>query len=184
MEDANGRGRLEELEIVITEFQDQLFRFAFFRTGSYSDSQDIVQDVFIKFFRDNKDLNSIRNIRYYLFRSIANACIDCQRKNRRLKFEELNMAKIPHNLNENDASHQLMLVEEYRRIEGLISTLPSEQAETIRLRVLDDLSFTDIAEIQDIPVTTVKSRFKYGIDKLKKSLKINGGKLWTVMNVN
>lgn len=170
MEDVNGRGRLSELEIVITEFQDQLFRFAFFRTGSFVDAQDIVQEVFIKLYRDNENLNIIRNIRYYLFRSIANACIDYQRKNRKLKFEELDMAKIPHSFDEKDASQKLMLVEEYRRIEGLLSVLSREQADTVRLRVLDDLSFNDIAEIQDIPVTTVKSRFKYGIDKLKSKV--------------
>lgn len=170
MEDANGRGRLRELEEVITEFQEQLFRFAYFRTGCYADSQDIVQEVFIKFYNENKHLASIRNIRYYLFRSIANACIDYQRKNKRLKFDTLEKANIPHNLNEKDASHEMILTEEYNRIEELLSRLPVEQAESIRLRVLDDLSFTDIAEIQDIPVTTVKSRFKYGIDKLKSKV--------------
>jgi RNA polymerase sigma-70 factor (ECF subfamily) len=170
MEDANGRGGLRELEIMITEFQDQLFRFAFFRTGSYSDGQDIVQEVFIKLYRDNKNLNAIRNIRYYLFRSVANACIDYQRKNRKTKFVTLEMEKVRQITDERDAAHQMLLAEEYQRIEDKLSTLPFEQAETIRMRVLDDLSFTDIAEIQDIPVTTVKSRFKYGIDKLKSKV--------------
>jgi RNA polymerase sigma-70 factor (ECF subfamily) len=170
MEDANGRSRLRELEKVITEFQDQLFRFAFFRTGCYADSQDIVQEVFIKLYNDNEHLASINNIRYYLFKSIANACIDYQRKIKRLKLDTLDGANIPHNLDEKDASHELILTEEYNRIEDLLSKLPAEQAETIRFRVLDDLSFTDIAEIKDLPVTTVKSRFKYGIDKLKSKV--------------
>lgn len=60
--------------------------------------------------------------------------------------------------------------EEYHRIEALLQKLPEEQAETIRLRVLDDLSFTDIATILNIPVSTTKSRFKYGIDKLKSKV--------------
>lgn len=184
MEDANGRGKLKELEKVITEFQDQLFRFAFFRTGCFADSQDIVQEVFIKLYKENGHLASINNIKFYLFRSIANACIDYQRKSKRLKFDSLEKAIIPYNLNAKDASHELLLVEEYSRIEGLLKKLPEEQAETIRLRVLEDLSFADIAIVLNIPVTTVKSQFKYGIEKLKKSLKINGGKLWTAINVN
>ena len=184
MEDANGRGKLKELENVVTEFQDQLFRFAFFRTGCYADSQDIVQEVFIKLYKENGHLASIHNIRFYLFRSIANACIDYQRKTKRLKFDSLDKAIIPRNLNAKDASHELLQIEEYDRIEGLLHKLPVEQAETIRLRILDNLSFKEIADTLNIPVTTVKSRFKYGIDKLKKSLKINGGKLWTAINVN
>lgn len=184
MENANGRSKMEELENVITEFQDQLFRFAFFRTGCLADSQDIVQEVFMKLYKENSNLTSVCNMRFYLFRSIANACIDYQRKIRKLKFDTLDKVMIPHDLNEKDASHELILKEEYRRIEELLHKLPVDQAETIRMRVLDELSFTEIATVLGVPVTTVKSRFKYGIDKLKQSLKINGGKLWTVMNVN
>ena len=36
MGEVNYRNKLKELEIVITEYQDQLFRFAFFRTGSFA----------------------------------------------------------------------------------------------------------------------------------------------------
>ena len=50
MEETYSQNIFDELEKVITEFQDQLFRFAFFRTGSLADSQDIVQDVFVIFF--------------------------------------------------------------------------------------------------------------------------------------
>ena len=170
MEDANGRSRLRELEDVITEFQDQLFRFAFFRTGCLADSQDIVQEVFIKLYNDQKDLASVHNIRYYLFRSIANACTDYQRKNKKSKFERIDRVNIPNDLNERDSSFKLELLEEYTRIENLLSRLPDEQAETIRLRVLDDLSFKEIVAIREVSVTTVKSRFKYGIDKLKSKI--------------
>jgi len=170
MEDANGRGRFKELEKVITEYQDQLFRFAFFRTGCLADSQDIVQEVFVKFWREQTTLSSVRNFRFYLFRSISNACIDYRRRNKRLKFDRLEQNKIPSGLNEKDASENLVLKEEYSRIEAFLIKLPSEQAEIIRLRILDDLSFPEIAEILSIPVTTVKSRFKYGIDKLKSKV--------------
>ncbi len=170
MEDANGRSKLKELENVITEFQDQLFRFAFYRTGCFAESQDIVQEVFVKLYNENGRLATICNIRLYLFKSIANACIDYQRKNEKSKFETLDKAIIPNNINEKDASHEMVQREEYHRIEALLQKLPEEQAETIRLRVLDDLSFTDIATILNIPVSTTKSRFKYGIDKLKSKV--------------
>lgn len=170
MENANGRSKLRELEKVITEYQDQLFRFAFFRIGCLADSQDIVQEVFIKFYKDHSDLTSVQNIRFYLFRSIANACIDYQRKGKKNKFIAIDRVTIPSDLNEKDSSSELVLREEYLRIDNLLSGLPDEQAETIRLRVLDDMSFADIAVIRDIPVTTIKSRFKYGIDKLKSKL--------------
>jgi RNA polymerase sigma-70 factor, ECF subfamily len=169
MEKSTGRNRLKEFENVITEFQEQLYRFAFFRTGSLADAQDIVQDVFIKLYQLNGQLSSVNNIRYYLFRSISNACIDYHRKNKKYQFETLEQAKISENVQEEN-SQQLLLAEEYKRLGDLLKDLPDEQAETIRLHIWDEMSFADIAGFMEVPVTTVKSRFKYGIDKLKSKI--------------
>lgn len=167
MEVNNSGNRFNEFEKLITEFQDQLFRFAFFRTGSLADSQDIVQDVFVKFYKNQKHSSNIRNIKHYLFRSISNACIDHQKKVKKNLFESIEKTNGSTFLQEKDASQHLLLTEEYQRIEKLLQNIPDEQAETIRLRVLDELSFIEIADFLEIPVTTAKSRFKYGIDKLK-----------------
>lgn len=167
MKVANGRSKLDELENVITVFQDQLFRFAFFRTGCFADSQDIVQEVFIKLYNDHKCLTSVNNLKQYLFRSVSNACIDYHRKNKKQLFDPIEKAMLHFNGHEKEASASLIQVEEYNRLEQLLNGLPHEQSEIIRLRIFDNLSFVEIAEMQELPVTTVKSRFKYGIDKLK-----------------
>ena len=167
MEIANGRSKLDELERVIEEYQDQLFRHAFVRTGSYADSQDIVQDVFIKLYYDNGNLSSIKNIKHYLYRSISNACIDFHRKSGKQKFEPIETAILPSQMNEKEASEILIQREESKRLEELLKILSKEQSEVIRLRIFDNLGFVEIASILEIPVTTIKSRFKYGIDKLK-----------------
>ncbi len=170
MEVASGHSKLKELENVITEFQDQLFRFAFFRTGSFDDSQDIVQEVFIKLYHENDSLTTVINIKQYLYKSISNACIDYQRKRKNLKFMNLEQAVLPTDIHEKDVSDKLIQTEEYTRLERLLNDLPNEQSEVIRLRVFDNLSFVEISSILEIPVTTIKSRFKYGIDKLKDKI--------------
>ena len=172
MDVANGRSKLVELEKVISQFQDQLFRFAFFRTGCFADSQDIVQDVFIKLYHENGNLHAVDNIKNYLYKSISNGCIDYNRKSRRLKFEPIDKAVLPANMHEKEASHHLIQIEEYNRLDRLLCKLPDEQSETIRLRCFDNLSFVEIAEILEVPVTTIKSRFKYGIEKLRNRIAI------------
>ncbi|MDD2550114.1 MAG: RNA polymerase sigma factor [Bacteroidales bacterium] len=167
MEIANGRSKLDELEKVITEYQDQLFRHAFFRTGSYADSQDIVQDVFIKLYHDNGNLSSIKNIKHYLYRSITNACFDYHRKCGKRKFEPIETVNLPSHMYEKEASEVLIQIEECKRVDELLKWLSEEQSEVIRLRIFDDLSFVEIASVLETPVTTIKSRFKSGIDKLK-----------------
>jgi RNA polymerase sigma factor, sigma-70 family len=170
MDISNGRDRLKELEHVIAEFQDQIFRFAFFRTGCFPDAQDIVQDVFVKLYHDFASLHAVSNLKSYLFRSVSNACTDYHRNRKRKIFEPLDTVPAYLERSECTTSQQLLLVEEYNRIERLLDDLPNEQAEIIRLKVLDNLSFVEIATLFEIPVTTVKSRFKYGIDKLKTKI--------------
>ena len=58
---------------------------------------------------------------------------------------------------------------EYRRIASLLTEIPDEQAEVIRLRIYGDNSFAEVAEILSLPLPTVKSR--YGLEKLRKGLK-------------
>ncbi|MDD2197775.1 MAG: RNA polymerase sigma factor, partial [Bacteroidales bacterium] len=137
------------------------------RTGSYADSQDIVQNVFIKLYNNNGNLSSIKNVKHYLYRSITNACFDFHRKSRRQKFEPIETAILPSQMYERGASEVLIQFEEYERLEELLKVLPEEQSEVIRLRIFDNLGFVEIASILETPVTTIKSRFKYGIDKLK-----------------
>ena len=67
-----------------------------------------------------------------------------------------------------DDSGDQELREEYERIAGLLATLPEEQAEVIRLKTSDSLTFARIAEITGTTEATVKSRFRYGIGKLRK----------------
>ena len=121
MELAYGRSKLLELENVITGFQDQLFRFAFFRTGSFTDSQDIVQEVFLKLYHENDNLHMVKNMKHYLFRSVSNACTDYRRKSKHLKFEPIDTTVLPADLHEKDALHEMIQTEEFNLLEKLLS---------------------------------------------------------------
>lgn len=76
----------------------------------------------------------------------------------------------PPHLRTTPASRNSAKNEEYERIAGLLATLPEEQAEVIRLKTADSLTFARIAEITGSTEATVKSRFRYGIGKLRKHI--------------
>lgn len=153
---------LKELERIICEHQDGLFRFAFFRTGSLSDSQDIVQNIFLKMYDSKTDLSNVENLKSYLYRSISNGCLDYLRKRQRIREVPLDSVVI-----ETEEDEMEEITREYRRIRKMMESIPEEQADIILMRTVNGLAFTEIAEILSISVSTVKSRFKYGIDKLK-----------------
>ena len=160
----NTQTRLKELERLVSRKQDMLFRFAYMRVGNRQDAEDIVQEVFLKFFRSEHDLGHIRNSEHYLLRSVGNACYDWLRRKKYnlLPLEKAEGIAVP---NEDRQMH-----EEYLRISKMLETLPEEQAEIVRLKCSDGLKFREIAAILDIPEPTAKSRYRYAIEHIQNTI--------------
>ena len=96
----------------------------------------------------------------------ANACTDHLRRNRGtlISLEDIPDAELAEEHERNQSDPAMM---EIVRIETLLHRLPKKQAEVIRLLVIEQLGPTEVAEILDCSINTVKSRFRYGIEKLR-----------------
>lgn len=157
---------ITELESLVVEWQDRLFRFAYMRIGIREDAEDLIQDTFISLYNALRGGKEIRDVGNYLFRSLSNACISYYRKNPPPQIaledaKELTMEEQDRDIHE-----------EFVRIHKLLDDLPKEQAETLRMKCYDGLTFREIAEIEEISEATVKSRYRYAIISLQKQLKI------------
>lgn len=148
---------------IVSQHQDRLFRFAFMRVGVRETAEDMVQDVFIRLFRAMSEGKKILNPESFLLRSINNACIDRYRRKRPSSVIIDEIEDIPE---EADSD----IDEEFRRISRLLAGLPFDQAETLRLKCYDGLTFRQIAELQEIPEATVKSRYRYAIRSIRDNL--------------
>ena len=158
--------QLDILEKLIRDNQDYLFRFAYFRVGSREVAEDIVQSVFLKLIVNCIDLALMKSPRMYLFKMVSNRCIDYQRR------EIVPQVPLDEVKGLIDEDEEVALRKEYERIVALLDDIPFEQAEVIRMNTIDNLSFVEIAEILDLSVSTVKSRFMYGVNKVRT--KLNG----------
>ena len=148
--------RVKELERIIGLKQDWLFRFAYLRVGKREDAEDIVQDVLLRLYRSKER---------YLVRALRIACIDYIRRRPPVVMTALEgAAQITE---DGDADKEIH--DEYERINKLLQMIPSEQAEIVRLHCTDGLTFRQIAEVLDMPEATVKSRYRYAIDKIRKA---------------
>lgn len=148
----------ERIAEAVTSYHAELYRFAVLRSGSRSDAEDIVQEAFLRLLTAP---NVIVHPRAYLYRCVANACCDLKRRSTVHTQLKLDLAQ-------DDSAPALR--EEAERLAALLDRIPPDQAEVIRLHTFASLRFTEIAEILDRPITTVKSRFQYGIEKLKNWL--------------
>ena len=140
----------------VADYHAELYRFAALRTGSQSDAEDIVQEAFLRLLTAP---GKITHLRAYLYRCVANAC--CDRKRRQAVFEP-RVQQLPVD------NGEAPLREEAEWIAALLDRLPEEQVEVILLHTFASLRFTEIAQTLQLPASTVKSRFHYGIERLKK----------------
>ena len=151
---------------IVSQYQDRLFRFAYIRIGIREVAEDIVQDVFMRFYRAMIEGKEIRNHGSYLLRSISNSCIDWQRKKRETMISIDDTEDIPEEFEED-------ISDEFRRISRLLDGLPDNQAEAVRLRCYDNLPFKEIADLQGISEATAKSRYRHAIWYIKEKLNLN-----------
>lgn len=159
----------DEFAALVEAYADRLVCYAFRQTGSLHDAEDIVQDVFAKAF-DAGTTRSVSAVGPYLYRAVGNACVDfLRRRNRAALFcEEVGMDEVLAITQGPPAAAQA--AEEMRGIEKLLRQLPSEQAEAVRLRVFDELSLNEIAELTECSINTVCSRLRYAFAKLRSAL--------------
>ena len=156
---------LSELERIVVERQDWLFRFAYMRIGIREDAEDVVQEVLLSVFRRLREKTSVDSVEHYVIRAISNACTDYFRK-KTPKVVMLDKAK---EVAVNEGDRQIH--EEFLRVNRLLDSLPIEQKEIVRLKCYDDLTFRQIAELQDIPEATAKSRYRYAIIHIQQMIK-------------
>jgi RNA polymerase sigma-70 factor (ECF subfamily) len=162
---------VEEFEILVEAVQDELVHFAFCRLRSLEDAEDSVQDVLVRAYLDREKHSHVTRVRPYLFRMVANRCTDVLRQRRRA--ERRRAPADPAELACRDVAeppaHRL------DEIERLLTRLPARQAETIRLRIFGCLPFAAIAEAVGVSLPTIKSRFRYGVERLRGILTREAG---------
>jgi RNA polymerase sigma-70 factor (ECF subfamily) len=158
----------EEFEGLVEVYLDRLVRYALRRLGDRQDAEDVVQEVFLRAFKDRHKRKGISDVGPYLYRMTLNACTDFQRRPGpvRVSLDEINEAEMV--CTRKTPSQVARAAEELARAERLLQRLPAEQAEAVRLRVFDDLQLNEIAEIVGCSANTVGSRLRYGFRKLRQ----------------
>lgn len=158
----------EELAEVFKAERPRLLRYACYRLSNEVDAEDVLQETFLKLHSRLQDHEGqeIHNLQSYLFRTLTNICTKWQTNNSRIKIVPLDIKA-----DMADSPTETRNYDDYRRIARLLKEIPEEQAEVIRLRIYGDNSFMQIAEILSLPLPTVKSRFLYGLEKIRRGMR-------------
>jgi RNA polymerase sigma-70 factor (ECF subfamily) len=169
---------------LVQNYQGSLYRFEYTCLGS-DEADDAVQFVWIQFYRCMPSLLSSQpadmsfiSLKHWLFRVAKNRCCDIQRRqarHRRLPLSDLESEfeeEAPSTYFDPAPQPEEWAVqrEEAERIRAAISTLPSKARTIVWLHYKEDLTFPEIGQRLQIPVSTAKTYYHRARKKLRAAL--------------
>ncbi len=166
------------LKILIQRHQKKVFSYILVSVKNRELAEDIFQDTFIKV------VNTLRAGAYkeegkfvqWVMRIANNLKIDYYRKVQRMpSFESGDDFDIFDVLNGTDRSVEDRIIEEQINsdVKALVKLLPDEQREVLEMRIYEDISFKDIADITNVSINTALGRMRYALINLRKMIKEN-----------
>ena len=169
---------------IVEAYQDKVYNLALRMCGNADDAFDLAQDAFFRAWRGLSGFQFESAFSTWLFRLTSNVCLDWLRAKKRRptvslttlddEGEEVQMeirdpGKSPEEL--------LLAAEDRSALAKAMNELPVEFREILTLRAIDDLSYTEIAEILHLREGTVKSRLSRARLALRNKLLQNGNNL-------
>jgi len=161
-------GRLVALDELYDVAAPRLFGLALWRTGSKDDAADVVQDVFVRVAEQGARLAKVRKPRAWLLTVTNRAAIDVTRRRRRHQTELLEECTYL-TVADDDCERTL----EATQVSALLAGLPDTHRVVIYLKHFAGCTFAEIGDIVGVPKFTAASRYRNGIQKLRKLLESN-----------
>lgn len=159
-------------ELLVQKYQERLYWHIRNFVHFHQDADDIIQNTFIKVFKNIKGFESKAKLYTWMYRIATNESINFINKNKKhvhsnvddhLKTFEKNLRAEAY-FDGDEA--QLILLK-------AISTLPLKQKTVFNMRYFDELSYNDISEILEISVGSLKASFHHAMKKVETFLKEN-----------
>lgn len=152
-----------------------IFRLAFRYTKSQQDSEDIMQETFIKAFRGIKsfDFNVSANFSAWLYQVGLRCTLDYLRKRKRRKIGQTeSLSDIPAEPQAQDSSPEKLAIASQTivQVKNVLHTLPPKQRLIFDLRHQQHMAIKEIAEHLQCSQSTVKTQLQRAVSKLRQHL--------------
>lgn len=146
-----------------------LFRFAL-TLVSREQADEIVSDVFIHIWEKRKRIDSISNLRVYLYKAVKNTALNYIAKQNRSNTTDINEAGIELPSIYFNPEQLLITAEMIQRIRMAVDKLPPQCKLIFKLVKEDELKYREVAEILGISVKTVESQVTIALRKIGNSI--------------
>lgn len=169
------RGSDSAFEQLVLTYQGQIYNLCLRMVGNPDDAADLTQEAFIKVWRALDGFQFESSFSTWLYRLASNTCLDFLRASKRRPLVPLTVTDDDGETITLDVPDKAPLPEEVvlaaeaqDSLDEALAALDEGQRQIIALRVVNDLSYAEIAEILEIKEGTVKSRLARARDCLRK----------------
>jgi RNA polymerase sigma-70 factor (ECF subfamily) len=160
---------------IVRRWERRIFALAYGMLGREEDARDATQETFLAAFRNLRGFRGEAKVSSWLHRIAVNQCITRQRQSRVRSEAALDEEQ------EKDAASFAMPVHNspLRVVEGrqetaavrrAINSLPIELRQVVIMKEFEELTFREIAEVLELPLSTVKSRLYTAMKQLQLRL--------------
>lgn len=157
-----------DIEFIYNTYVDDLYSYAMYLGFDNEIVMDAIHDVFINLYAKKDTIDDIKNLKYYLTRSLKNTLINIYKSNQR--------STSLHNLEETqedtfDIEDKLISEENAiiikEKIEAMLSILTVRQREIIYLRYVQEHDYNEIAKIMNITPGACRKLVHKAMQRLK-----------------
>ena len=161
---------------LVKRWERPIYALAYRTLGRDEEARDVVQDAFLRAYRGLKGFKGEAKFSSWLYRITLNLCRDWMRKERRTPVAQTPEGVDPIDLADQQASPTESVEDLVARremsaaVQLAMAELPEEQRTAIMLKEYHGLTFQEIAEQLDCPLSTVKTRLYQGLTVLRRRL--------------
>ena len=156
----------QEFEAFVTETADPLFRSGYLMTANVAETEDLLQETFLRVARHWNRVRSMEHPLAYARRVLINLALDgAVARDRR--GQELRNSDGAAQVVDQGSLRQLSGIDDQAEFQWALTALPPRQRAVLILRYWDDLSEQEVAEILRCPIGTVKSTTSRAVTELR-----------------
>lgn len=178
-------GDLDSFNQLVLRWERPIFALAYRVIGREEDARDVAQETFLRAFRALKGFKGQAKFSSWLYRITLNLCRDWIRRERRTPLaqapEGIDLVELAGEETGSESIEELVGRRELgRAVSKAMALLPEEQRTAIILKEYHGLTFQEIADLLDCPLSTVKTRLYQGLSVVRKQLQqagVNGDTL-------
>ena len=157
---------------LVSIFQEDIYRLAYYRTYSQMDAEDLTQEVFEQAYRKMHSLHDPQRFRAWLYSIAVNRCNDFLRKRKYLALLQMRTAQEQDVMDtgsnmSNDYSDKIEKKRFWQKVKLMLRKLSAMEREVFTLRFMDHRNIKEIALILDKSESTIKTHLYRALNKVR-----------------